>query len=225
MMKHLNKVPRTLLIEVPKHPKLSKEQFISAYEKSIKVIDTRNKVDFANGFIDRSLNIQGNNSFSTWCGWLLNYQEQFILVADDSQMEDLTRKLMRIGLDNIYGYISDVNDLGMELQTADVISLEEFKTYIGKDNVQIVDVRGVSEYEAGHVEGAENVFVGTLPDNLDKISKDKQVVIHCQAGDRSAVAYSILAKNGFKNVKNFSGGMKEWLAANGETIDCTCTNA
>jgi hydroxyacylglutathione hydrolase len=214
---------------VPKHPKLSKEQFISAYEKGIKVIDTRNKEEFAKGFIPGSLNIQGNNSFSTWCGWLLNYQEQFLLVADDSQMEDLTRKLMRIGLDNIYGYISDVNDLSIELQTADVISLDEFKTYIGKDdNVQIVDVRGVTEYEAGHVAGAENVFVGTLQDNLDKISIDKQVVIHCQAGDRSAVAYSLLAKNGFQNVKNFSGGMKEWLASEGKTIACkeaSCVNA
>lgn len=224
MMKQLNKVSRTLLIEVPKHPKLSKEQFISAYEKGIKVIDTRNKTDFANGFIPGSLNIQGNNSFSTWCGWLLDYQEQFILIADDSQMEDLTRKLMRIGLDNIYGYISDINDLGTELQTADVISLDEFTSYIDKENVQIVDVRGEREYKSEHVAGAENIFVGNLPDNLDKISKDKQVIIHCQAGDRSAIAYSILARNGFKNVKNFSGGMKEWLATNGKTMGVACTN-
>src|SRR5690606_4841956 len=136
------------------------------YGKGIKVIDTRNKVDFAKGYIPGSLNIQGNNSFSTWAGWLLNYQEQFMLIADDNQMEDLTRKLMRIGLDNIYGYISEVNDLGIELQTADVISLDEFKTYIGKDNVQIVDVRGVTEYKAGHVAGAENVYVGTIHDKL-----------------------------------------------------------
>lgn len=222
MMKHLNKVNRPLLIEVPKHPKLTKEQFVSAYEKGIKVIDTRNKIDFANGFIPGTLNIQGNNSLSTWAGWLLNYQEQFILVADDNQMDDLTRKLMRIGLDNIYGYISDVNSVGIDLQKSDVIDIEEFKTYIGKENVQILDVRGVTEYETAHVEGAENLFVGTLPDHLDKISKDKQLVIHCQAGDRSALAYSILAKNGFKNVKNYSGGMKEWLASDGKTIDCTC---
>ena len=221
MMKHLNKVNRPLLIEVPKHPKLSKEQFLSAYEKGIKVIDTRSKVDFAKGFIPNSLNIQGNNSFATWCGWLLNYQEQFILVAEDHQMEDLTRKLMRIGLDNIYGYISNVEESGMELQTTDVISLDEFKTYLGKENVQIVDVRGATEFEREHVEGAENIFVGTLSKNLDKISKDKQIIIHCQAGDRSAIAHSILAKNGFKNVKNFSGGMKEWLEAKSET-NCTC---
>ena len=214
MMKHLNKVNRTLLVEVPKHPKLSKEQFLTAYHNGLKVIDTRNKTDFAKGFIPGSINIQGNNSFSTWAGWLLNYQEQFILVAYDNQMEDLTRKLMRIGLDNIYGYISDVNDLDLELETEDIIDIEEFKSYIGNPNVQIVDVRGLTEYQTYHVEGADHVFVGTLPDNLDKFNKDKQIVIHCQSGDRATIAQSLLAKNGFKNVKNYSAGMKEWMEVN-----------
>jgi len=218
MMKHLNKVNRPLLIEVPKHSKLTKEQFISAYKKGIKVIDTRNKVDFGQGFIPGTLNIQGNNAFATWCGWTLNYQEQFILIADDHQMEDLTRKLMRIGLDNIYGYLSDISETDIDLQVADVISFETFKSYTGREDVQIVDVRGVSEFEAGHVDGAVNIFVGTIQDNLDKISKDKQVVIYCQAGDRSALAYSILAKNGFENIKNYSGGMKEWQAKKQEVF-------
>lgn len=89
---------------------------------------------------------------------------------------------------------------------------------MGKDNVQIVDVRGLTEYNNGHIEGAVHVFVGTLQDNLDKISKDKQVVIHCQGGDRAAIAYSILRRNGFDTIKNYSGGMKEWVANQGKTI-------
>lgn len=214
MMKHLNKVKRPLLIEVPKHPQLSREQFLSAYQKGIKVIDTRNKTDFAKGFLPGSLNIQDNNSFSTWAGWLLNYEEQFILVAEGSQMEELTRKLMRIGLDNIYGYITGVRDLGIVLETADVISTDEFSNCIGNHNVQIVDVRGETEYNAYHIEGATHVFAGTLENNLDKISRDKQVVIHCQAGDRSAIAYAVLRRNGFENVRNYSGGMKEWREVN-----------
>lgn len=213
MMKHLNKVKRPLLVEVPKHPKLNKDQFLSAYENGLKIIDTRNKIEFANGFIPGSLNIQGNNSFSTWAGWFLNYEEQFILIAEENQMEDLTRKLMRIGLDNIYGYISNIEEMGISLQKSDIITLEQFKTYIGKEDVQIVDVRGLTEYETAHIEGADHIFVGTIADNLDKINKDKQVVIHCQAGDRSTIAYSILRRNGFDNVKNYSGGMKEWTAA------------
>ncbi len=218
MMKHLNKVDRPLLVEVPKHPKLTDEQFTAAYANGLKVIDTRSKAAFADGHIPGSLNIQGNNSFATWMGWLLNYQDQFVLVADDSVMDDLTRKLMRIGMDNIYGYVSDVVGLGVELDIADVIDLEEFKSYLGRPDVQIVDVRGLTEYQTGHIEGADHVFVGTLEDNLQKISREKQIVIHCQAGDRSTIAQSVLARNGFKNVKNFWGGMKEWLATGGKTV-------
>lgn len=218
MMKHLNKVNRPLLVEIPKHQELSAEQFLKAIHDGIKVIDTRNKLDFSKGFIPGSINIQHNNSLSTWAGWILNYQEQFIIVADADEMEEITRKLMRIGLDNIYGFISHVDGLGIELQTADVIDMATFKTYLGKDDVQIVDVRGLTEYQDGHIEGAENVFVGTLQNNLDKISKDKQVVIHCQSGDRATIAYSILRKNGYDDVKNYSGGMKEWLANGGKTI-------
>src|SRR5690606_7588152 len=127
----------------------------------------------------------------------LNYQEQFVLVAADHQIENLTRKLMRIGLDNIYGYVADVEGLDLELQTVDVIDITTFKSYIEKEDIQIVDVRGMNDYEAAHIKGADNVFVGTLPDNLDKISKDKQVVIHCQSGDRATIAYSLLKKYGF----------------------------
>lgn len=210
MMKHLNKVDRRLLIEVPKHPELTKDQFLSAYGKGIKLIDTRNKTHFAEGYIPGSINIQNNNTFSTWMGWLLNYQEQFMVVADPDQMEDITRKLMRIGMDNLYGFISDIGGMGVPLERADLIDIEEFASLMGQEDIQIVDVRGESEYAAKHIQGADHVFVGTLPANLDKISKDKTVVIHCQAGDRATIAYSLLKKNGFEKVKNYSGGMKEW---------------
>lgn len=218
MMKRLNKTDRRLLIEVPQYPKLSKEAFLSAYRKGLKVIDTRNKADFAQGFIEGSINIQGNNTFSTWAGWLLDYQEQFLLIADDDQMESLTRKLMRIGLDNIYGYISDVNEIGVPLQKSTLIDAGAFRENITNKNVQIVDVRGLTEFECGHVQGAEHVFVGTLVKNLDKISRKKQVIIYCQSGDRSAIAYSLLRRNGFDNIKNYSGGMKEWMHLDGKVI-------
>lgn len=218
MMKQLNKVERPLLVEVPKHKQLSVDDFKKAYEDGIKVIDTRNKVDFANGFLPGSINIQHNNSLSTWAGWILNYQEQFILVAEPGEMEEITRKLMRIGLDNIYGFVNSIENLGIELQTAEVVGLDTFKAFIEKGNVQIVDVRGLTEYQEGHIENADHIFVGTLQDNLDKINKDKQVIIHCQGGDRAAIAYSILRRNGFDNVKNYSAGMKEWVADGGKTV-------
>jgi hydroxyacylglutathione hydrolase len=214
MMKKLNKTDRPLLTEVPKIKKLSAKELKDAMEKGIKLIDARNKTDFAAGFIPGSINIQGNNSFATWAGWFLKYDEPFMLLAGEEQLNDLTRKLMRIGLDNIYGYIPSVSawtETAGTLQKANVISLSEAKQLIENNGVQVIDIRGASEYNAGHIAKAENVFVGTLPDNLDKISKDKKVIIHCQSGDRTAIGYSILAKNGYTNVMNFSGGITEWV--------------
>ena len=211
MMKHLNKVDRPLVTSVPKVKKLTGEELKTAMSHGVKLIDARNKVDFAAGFIPDSINIQGNNAFATWMGWFIDYQESFIVVASDDQIEDLTRKLMRIGLDNILGYISDVSSVGVELQQADIIEIDEFKTYLTRDDVQVIDLRNSAEYKAGHIEGVPQVFIGTLPQNLDKISKEKQLVVHCQSGDRATIGYSLLKKFGFKNVKNFSGSMNEWV--------------
>lgn len=212
MMKKLNKVDRPLLTAVPTHKKLSKEEFLKVYGEGMLIIDTRNKVDFAQGYLPKSLNIQGNNSFANWMGWIVSYDQPFVLIADEAEMEGLTRKLMRIGLDNIYGYMDNVQDLGVTLVTADVIDMEQFETEIAKDNVQIVDVRNEKEYADGHVENATHAFVGTLESNLAKLDGSKEIVMHCQAGDRSTIAYSILKKHGFEQVKNYSGGMKEWGA-------------
>ncbi len=214
MMKKLNKIDRPLLTEVPKQKLISSTELKEALAKGIKLIDARNKVDFAAGFIPGSYNIQGNNAFATWAGWFLKYDEPFMLLADENQLDDLTRKLMRIGLDNVYGYIPSTKvwtDAGGTLEKANVISLDEAKELISNNGIQLVDLRGESEYNSGHIAKAENVFVGTLPQNLDKVSKNKKVVIHCQSGDRAAIAYSILAKNGYKNVVNFSGGINEWI--------------
>ena len=125
-------------------------------------------------------------------------------------MEDLTRKLMRIGLDNIFGFMTDLPDSKGNFEIVDNIPAEELKAAIGNDAIQIVDVRNSTEFKDGHIEGAVNAFVGTLPDNLDLVDRDREVIIHCQAGDRSSIAYSILQANGFKNIKNYPGGMKEW---------------
>ena len=220
MMKHLNKVDRPLLTEVPKIRQLSVTELKDAMAGGMKLIDARNKVDFAAGFIPGSYNIQASSSFATWAGWFLKYDEQFILLADESQLDDLTRKLMRIGLDNIYGYVPSTSvwtDAGGTLEKANVISFETAKELITNNGVQVIDLRGASEYKSGHIAKADNVFVGTLEENLDKVSKDKKVIIYCQGGDRATIGYSILAKHGYKNVANFLGSINEWVNA-GEPV-------
>lgn len=215
MMKKLNKVDRPLLTEVPKLKKLSNTEMMEAMGKGIKLLDARLKTDFAKGYIPGSINIQGNNAFATWAGWYLNYDESFMLLADESQLDDLTRKLMRIGLDNIMGYVPSTDGFvneGGKLDKVNIIDIDAFKKVMEEPNVQVVDLRGATEYKSGHIKNADHVFVGTLLKNLDKVSKDKKVVIHCQGGDRATIGYSLLAREGYNNVLNYSASMNEWIA-------------
>lgn len=221
MMKKLNKVNRPLLTEVPALTALDTTALKAALDKGYKLIDTRDKNVFAQGYIPGSINIQNNDSFNTWAGWFLDYETPFILLADPAQLNDITRKLMRIGLDNIHGYITSVKgweDAGGALEREPVISLDEFKKLYENNGIQVVDLRGATEYAAGHIEGADHVFIGSLPNNLNRISKDKKVVIHCQGGDRAAIGYSLLARQGYKNILNFSAGMNKWLQENNPVV-------
>jgi hydroxyacylglutathione hydrolase len=215
MMKKLNKVDRPLLTSVPKLKQLSNTEMTEAMSKGVKLIDARVKTEFAKGYIPGSINIQGNNSFATWAGWFLSYDEQFMLLADEYQLDDLTRKLMRIGLDNIMGYVASTDayvQAGGKLETVKIVDTDTFKKVLEEPNVQVVDLRGATEFKSGHIKNADHVFVGTLLKNLDKISKDKKVVIHCQGGDRATIGYSLLAREGYNNVLNYSASMNEWIA-------------
>lgn len=219
MMKKLNKVDRPLLTSVPALKKLTSAELKDAMDKGVKVIDTRLKSEFGEGYIPGSINIQGTNSFSTWAGWFLSYDEPFILVAPEDQHDDLVRKLMRIGLDNIMGYIPSTETYtatGGKLSTVKYMDIDSLKAEVANAGTQIVDLRGLTEFNSGHIKGANHVFVGTLLDNLDKINKDKKIVIHCQGGDRATIGYSLLKAKGFDNVYNFTEGMNEWVANQNE---------
>ncbi|WP_439483781.1 MBL fold metallo-hydrolase [Cyclobacterium plantarum] len=213
MMKKLNKVDRKLLTEVPKIENLNQKAFENAKKRGLKIIDVRTPEAFSKGFLKGSLNIPNTNTFSTWMGWYMDYDEFFVLIAEENEVEELTRKLMRIGLDNIQGYITpgQLADIeGKALEHYQAIDKKEVKQQLEKGTVQVIDVRGASEYKKGHIEGAKNLFVGKLDQNLDKVSRDKPVIVHCQSGGRAAIAYSLLRANGFDNVSNYAGGWEDW---------------
>lgn len=212
MMKKLNKTMRPILTEVPQIKKLTKEEFDQATQKGHALIDTRNKFEFANLHIPNSINIQNNKSFNTWMGWVMNYENPFMLVVDEKDVNEITRKLMRIGMDNIYGYITpeELNQYSDELKSSSIIDANQMEQYIGNEEVQILDVRGSVEFNSGHIEGAKHIFVGFVQDRINELDPNKKVALHCQAGDRSAIAQSLLLKAGFEVVENYVGGMADW---------------
>lgn len=78
-----------------------------------------------------------------------------------------------------------------------------------KADFQLIDVREEHELEICEI-GGLHIAMGEVMDNLDKISKDKQVVIHCRSGARSGAICQALEANGFNNVYNLKGGIIAW---------------
>lgn len=94
------------------------------------------------------------------------------------------------------------------------ISVQELKQKIdNKEDFQLIDVRETFEYETSNLEG-ENIPLGGILIEVDKISRDKPVIVQCRSGKRSAAAVMQLEQmHGFDNLYNLKGGILAWQEA------------
>lgn len=79
-----------------------------------------------------------------------------------------------------------------------------------KEDFQLLDIREEYEFDIANL-GGELIPMGDVADNLDKISRDKKVVVHCRSGKRSASVIQMLEQQyGFTNLYNLKGGIMAW---------------
>lgn len=91
------------------------------------------------------------------------------------------------------------------------VTVKELKQLIDEGaDFQLIDVREPNEFDFANLNG-ELIPLGTVPQNVDKFSKDKQVIVHCRSGKRSGDAILYLEQNhGFDNLYNLVGGILAW---------------
>jgi rhodanese-related sulfurtransferase len=79
------------------------------------------------------------------------------------------------------------------------------------EHFNFLDVRGKMEYHTFNI-GGTNIPLPDLKDNLNKLAwnKNEEIIVICKAGLRSATAQSILELNGYKNIRNLTGGLIAW---------------
>ena len=97
---------------------------------------------------------------------------------------------------------------------------EEFEDNDGR---VVLDIRTPDEYEIGRLDGAVNIdyYSADFRDNLDKLDREKEYLLYCNSGNRSASAIKLMQEMGFTNVKELAGGIQAWIGAGQETCsDC-----
>ncbi|MEY9979314.1 rhodanese-like domain-containing protein [Lysinibacillus sp. RC79] len=213
VMKRVNKVGIELLKNLPPVKAVSSYEVITQLLADGKqVIDTRPAEDFSQGFITGTLNIPYNNSLTNWAGWLVDYTKPLYLLINPSQLDDILIALRSIGIDNVVGYgdVTKVLEEATSLESYENITPLEAKSLIESEKVHVLDVRNQTEYDAGHIENAQHIMVGTLARRLDELQTNKKIVVQCQGGARSAIAVSVLKANSIHDIVNLTGGYMAW---------------
>lgn len=140
------------------------------------VLDTRSPQAFAEDHVPNSIFIGIDGSFAPWVGALIpDLQQPIIFITDAGREEEIVTRLSRVGYDNTLGYLDGGlaawKAAGKEVDHVTSIPASEFSEKFSAGDLKVLDVRKGSEYEAEHVESAQN-----LP--LDFISaRDRKSVV------------------------------------------------
>jgi adenylyltransferase/sulfurtransferase len=91
-------------------------------------------------------------------------------------------------------------------------SVHDLEARLKKGDVWLLDVREPREYEINRIEGSTLIPLGELPKRLDEIPRDRDIIVQCKSGVRSAKAVNFLREKGFARTQNLRGGIIEWIA-------------
>jgi hydroxyacylglutathione hydrolase len=217
-MKKLNKEgpPRLGRLPVPDRMGLA-EVARAVGDGSLTVLDARtDRAAVLRGHLPGSLFAPLNAMFATVVGSLIaDAEAPIVLVVPEEDVEEATRRLVRIGYDTVAGFIEPETlqahfDQGGDHATIAAIDFAEAVKRKGK--ATIVDVRSGAEREEGKVSGSVHAPYTRLSEYVDEVPAEGELLVHCGSGARAAVAAAWLARTG-RNVTviddlfaNYKGG-------------------
>ena len=219
-MRAVNKKGGRILCGIPVLEPLFPNTVQNQIKEGAAVVDIRETHRFLDGHIEGSYGIPLASPFITWAGWVIPFGTPIILVADTSaERQEATRQLIRIGYDDLRGYLEGGvkawRESGLPLVSTKSINAEQLKDWLTqKDMPTVLDVRFNREWHAGHIRGARHVEAGSLIEVAHSfLPDDRPLVVYCQRGNRSTVAISILEQKRFKNLYALESGVQSWIQA------------
>ncbi|GAA4435936.1 MBL fold metallo-hydrolase [Bremerella cremea] len=191
--------------------------YLSAALEQGTLLDLSASAAFGEAHVPGSTNIP-LKMLGAWGGWLVDYSGPVYLIGTPDEVDQANKLLLQIGVEDIRGYFQreDLSTAMTEAyQTVDAAKLSQL---LSEEAVELIDVRSVEEWNAGHIAAASHHFLGRLPETTASINSDRPVVVNCRSGARSAIAVSVLQAAGIKNAINLEGGILAWNGAKFPTV-------
>jgi hydroxyacylglutathione hydrolase len=224
MMKRLNREGPAILERRPAPDEEQAHALADVLREGGVVVDLRSAGAFRAAHVPGTLSIPLGRSFTGWSGWLLPYDRDIHLItgARGQEARALAERaaldLSLIGIDRVRGYFTEdafgvwTRERGAlaSVSAMDAATLDE---RLRKRDVQVIDVRARSEWEAGHIDGSRNIPLGEIGAHASALADAGPVVVQCASGARSTIASSILLANGVGDVINLEGGLAAWADA------------
>jgi hydroxyacylglutathione hydrolase len=194
------------------------DRLLELQKEGAQVLDTREAGEFAASHLRGSVNIGLGGQYATWAGTILNRDHPIVIIADPGKENEAAVRLGRIGFDHVAGFLRD-GMRGLEKRPELTVETARLSApfaaeLLGSSQPPLaVDVRGAQERATKLIAGSLNIPLNHLEQNLQKLPKDRELLVLCAGGYRSSIAASLLQRAGFQKVSELAGGIAAWEAA------------
>jgi hydroxyacylglutathione hydrolase len=219
-MRQLNQRGPAVLGQLPALRPLTAEQVRAFRNEGAAIVDLRPSLRFVAGHIPGAHSVALRAAFGTWVGWVVPFGTPIVLVTDENpaQHEAAVRQLIRLGYDQIPGYLAGGLEAwqaaGGALSRWDIIPAQQVRERLrAKDGLVVVDVRQANEWQAGHIPGAVHIEAGQLTERGPVVAVDTPIAVHCGHHDRSVTGLALLERQGYRHLLLMEGGLSGWEAA------------
>jgi hydroxyacylglutathione hydrolase len=217
-MHAINQQGPRVLGRMPEPPSLAPQVVQQHIAEGMPLVDGRSREAFAAAHIPGTLNIELNDDFATYVGWVLPFNAPLlILIEDEAGRREAVVQLVRIGYEQVTGYvdggIAAWESAALPLEHYDRIDVPELARRLQRgEPLTVVDVRRPEEWQAGHISGSIHAHLGDLPHLIDGLPTATPLAVICRTGHRASIGASMIAASG-RQVLAVQGGMPDWIAA------------
>jgi len=219
-MAPLNRAGPPVLGQLPSPGALPPAVAARAAARGAWVIDGRERAEFAAAHVPGSLNVELNDAFGSYVGWVVPFDAPLVLVlpepVSESAPEAITQ-LVRIGWQRVLGHMAGGIDGwardGRGLRSYPVAGMRElFDAVRAGEAPRVLDVRQPAEWrDDGSIPGSTTIFVADIADRIADLSRDGEQWVVCTTGHRAAIAASLLDRAGIPVRLVGRGGTIGWV--------------